>query len=136
VPRCPELVPKCERNERPSVSGISAQVRPEYAIYPVTPVATGFLIRIASLRSLTAIDPATQIAVGLRLVAETAATFRKHPESTKRDLGELTATAFIAHRDYVTTWSTPPLAEHASAIGSWIPETRIGQTLAPARSTT
>jgi SAM-dependent methyltransferase len=32
VPRCPEQVPKCERNERPSFSGISAQVRPEYVV--------------------------------------------------------------------------------------------------------
>lgn len=31
MPKCPERVPKCDRNGCPSVSGISAQVRPEYA---------------------------------------------------------------------------------------------------------
>jgi hypothetical protein len=61
-----------------------AHVWHQFTIYPVTPVATGFLIRIASLRSLTAIDPATQLALGLRLIAEAAAIFRKHPESEKR----------------------------------------------------
>ena len=63
----------------------------QFTIYPVTPVATGLLLRIASLRSSTAVAPATQIALGLRLVAETTAIFRNHTESAKRALGELTA---------------------------------------------
>ena len=39
----------------------------QYSIYPVTPVVSGFLIRIAALRSVTALEPAKQIASGLRL---------------------------------------------------------------------
>jgi len=101
----------------------------QYTIYPVTPAATGFLIRIASLRAAAAVNPATQIAVGLRLVAETAAIFRKHMESAKRDLGERTAATFIAHSDHVTTWLSHPLGEHAFAIGNWIPELRIEPTV-------
>ena len=34
----------------------------QYSIYPVTPVVSGFLIRIAALRSVTALEPAKQIA--------------------------------------------------------------------------
>jgi len=113
-----------------------AHVWHQFTIYPVTPVATGFLIRIASLRSPAAANPATQIAVGLRLVAETAATFRKNAEPATRDLGELTAAAFIAHRDYVTTWLSRLFEEHARAIGSCIPEMNIEPTVQPPRQPT
>jgi len=105
----------------------------QFTIYPVTAVATGLLIRIASLRSPTAVEPATQIALGLRLVAETTAIFRKHTESAKRDLGELTAAIFIAHRDYAISWLSRPLEEHAYAIGRWIPEMSIDPTFQPPR---
>jgi hypothetical protein len=99
-----------------------AHVWHQFTIYPVTPVATGFLIRIASLRSIDASIPAAQLALGLRLIAETAAIFRKRTESAERASGELTAATFVAHRDYVATWLRRPLEDHAYAIGRWIPE--------------
>ena len=101
-----------------------AHVWHQFTIYPVTPVATGFLIRIASCRSIAAGIPAAQLALGLRLIAEAAAMFRKRTESAERALGELTAATFVAHRDYVATWLHRSLEDHAYAIGSWIPEMR------------
>jgi len=106
-----------------------AHVWHQFTIYPVTPIAIGFLIRIASLRSLAAPAPAVQIAAGLCLVAETAATFRKSTDPAKRDLGELTATAFVAHRDFVANWLSRPFREHAHVIGSCIPDLSIEATV-------
>jgi hypothetical protein len=99
-----------------------AHVWHQYTIYPVTPTAIPLLIRIASLRRNAAPGPAQQIALGLRLVAESTAAFRKHAEAPQRELGELSATAFTAHCDFLKMWLGTPLEGHAVAIASWIPE--------------
>ena len=113
-----------------------AHVWHQYTIYPVTPVATGFLVRIVSLRALAALEPAIQIAIGLRLVAESASGFRKSADAAERDLGERTAAAFVAYRDYLTAWSSPPFEEHVRVISTWIPEMRIEPTAQARREAT
>jgi hypothetical protein len=103
-----------------------AHVWHQYTIYPVTPIAIGFLTRIASLRLNAAMEPAKQIALGLRLVAESTAVYRSHAEAPKRELGEACAKSFITHGDCIRTWLGTPLKEDAFAIGGWIPEIGVG----------
>jgi hypothetical protein len=109
-----------------------AHVWHQYTIYPVTPIAIGFIIRIATLRFNTAIEPAKQIALGLRLVAESTAVFRRYAEAPKRELGEACAKSFTAHGDYIRTWLGTPLNEDAFVIGGWIPEIGVGRSAKPA----
>lgn len=112
-----------------------AHVWHQYTIYPVTPLAIGFVARIASLRLNTAIEPAKQIAAGLRLVAESTAVHRRHAEASNRELGEACAKSFTAHCDYIRTWLETPLKEDALAIGSWIPEIGVEGSDKPAAGT-
>lgn len=99
-----------------------AHVWHQYTIYPVTPLAIGFVTRIASLRLNTAIEPTKQIALGLTLVAESTAVYRRHAEAPNRELGEACARSFTTHADYIRTWLETPLKEAAVAIGGWIPD--------------
>jgi hypothetical protein len=99
-----------------------AHIWHQYTIYPVTPLAIGFVTRIASIRLNTAIEPAKQIALGLRLVAKSTAMYRRHAEAPNRELGEACAKSFTTHGDYIRTWLETPLKEDAFAIGGWIPE--------------
>lgn len=102
-----------------------AHVWHQYTLYPVTPLVTGFVIRIASLRLSTAVEPAKQLALGLRLVAESTSMFRGHAESAKRELGEACAKGFTAHRNYVRTWLGTALEEDARVIERWLPTVGI-----------
>jgi|GEM_PF-4056190 len=99
-----------------------AHVWHQYTIYPVTPVALGFLVRVASLRTNAAGAPTQQIALGLRLVAEATAAFRKQAELAQRELGEAAARAFSAHRGFLCAWLDTPLEAHALAIAGFVPE--------------
>jgi len=99
-----------------------AHVWHQYTIYPVTAMAIGYAVRIASLRSSVAAEPTAQIAIGLRLIAESAGRWTKDPESRNRELGEAVAAAFVAHGNYIRAWVGKPLEEHAIEIGRWIPE--------------
>jgi hypothetical protein len=108
-----------------------AHVWHQYTIYPVTPLAIGFVIRIATLRFNTATEPARQIALGLRLIAESTAVYRRHAEAPKRDLGEASSKNFAAHGDYIRTWLGTPLNEDAFVIGGWIPDIGVGRSAKP-----
>jgi hypothetical protein len=112
-----------------------AHIWHQYTIFPVTPLAIGLLIRIASLRLNTTIEPAKQIALGLRLVAESTAVFRRHADAPNRDLGEACAKSFTTHGDHIRTWLETPLKEDAFAIGGWIPEIGVEGTDKPAAGT-
>jgi hypothetical protein len=102
-----------------------AHVWHQYTIYPVTPLVVGFVIRVASLRLHAALKPATQLALGLRLIAESTAAFRSQSIPSARELGEATATAFIAHGSHIRSWLATPLEKHAIAIQDWIRELEI-----------
>ena len=99
-----------------------AHVWHQYAIYPVTPVVAGFLIRIASLRSTTSIDAAKQIALGLQWLAESASIFRDRVDSLERSLGDRTCAAFIENRAAIQTWMRTMIESYARNIARFIPE--------------
>lgn len=99
-----------------------AHVWHQYTLYPVTPVALGFLIRIASLRAGTV--PGEQIGIGLQLIAESIAGLRLYGNPGDRKLGDATASIFSKYGSDIRGWLGGPLDQCAEQILKWIPEIR------------
>lgn len=97
-----------------------AHVWHQYRLYPVTPIVTELLLRLVSLRMSAAPEVAEQLALALRLIAESVPHSRDSTEASTRAIAADTARAFARQQDHLRDWLHTPLEHHADAISTFL----------------